>query len=125
LKWLTSRSWGIDPLQALNFINATIVAQLMWGATWFINAAKSNLKQIESIIAASYKVALGLPRNSSNKVCWKFSSQPSFDLRVAKSCDKHLCKAAALCKGRILNKIKFLWEQYNSGRSLEKNVPCL
>jgi len=31
LKWLSGRSWGIDPLQAINFINATIVAQLMWG----------------------------------------------------------------------------------------------
>jgi len=29
LKWLSGRSWGIDPVQALNFINATIVAQLM------------------------------------------------------------------------------------------------
>jgi len=29
LKWLCGRTWGIDPLQAINFVNATIVAQLM------------------------------------------------------------------------------------------------
>jgi len=60
-------------LQAVNFINATIVAQLMWGAMWYINAAKGYLKRIKSIIISAYKVALGLPRNSANKAGWKFS----------------------------------------------------
>jgi len=77
LKWLSGRSWGIDPLQSISFINATIVAQLSWGAIWYINAAKSNLKKIDSIIASAYKIALGLPKNSSNMVCWKFSHQSS------------------------------------------------
>jgi len=72
----------IDPLQAISFINATIVAQLLWGAIWYVNAAKSNLKQIDSIIASAYKIALGLPRNSSNMVCWKFSNHPFFNSRV-------------------------------------------
>jgi len=72
-KWLSGRTWGINPLQAISFINAIIVAQLMWGAIWYVNAAKSNLKQIDSIIVSAYKIALGLPRNSSNMVCWKFS----------------------------------------------------
>jgi len=31
LKWLMDRSWRIDPLQAVNFVNATILAQLSWG----------------------------------------------------------------------------------------------
>jgi len=41
LKWLTDRTWGIDPLQVISFINATIVAQLLWGATGYINASKT------------------------------------------------------------------------------------
>jgi len=73
LKWLSSRTWGIDPLQAISFINATIVAQLMWSAIWYVNAAKSSLKLIDSIIVSAYKIALSLPRNASNKVCWKLS----------------------------------------------------
>jgi len=28
LKWLMGRNWGIDPLQAINFVNATILAQV-------------------------------------------------------------------------------------------------
>jgi len=62
LTWLVKRSWGIDSLQALNFINATVVAQLLWEPTWFINAAKNNIKLIEGIIVSSYKYALGLPK---------------------------------------------------------------
>jgi len=125
LKWLAGRSWGIDPLQAINFINATIVAQCMWGSFWFINAAKGYLKQIESIISSSYKVALGLPRNSSNKVCWKFTNQPSFGTRVARACDKYLCKVSVLSKGEILNKSRFIWDQFYTGKISSKKVPFL
>jgi len=125
LKWLYGRSWGIDSLQAINFINATIVAQLMWRAMWYINVAKSYVKQIESIIISAYKIALGLPRNSSNRAGWKFSNQLSFGARVAKICDDYLCKASVLGKGRILNKSKFLWEQFSAGKVSSKKVPFL
>jgi len=37
LKWLVGGSWGISPSHACNFANVTIVAQLLWGAGWFIN----------------------------------------------------------------------------------------
>jgi len=74
-----------------------------------LNAAKSYLKQIDSIIVSAYKVALGLPKNFSNKVCWKFSNKTSFRTKVVQVCDKYLCKSTALGKGRILNKIKFIW----------------
>jgi len=103
---LTGRSCGIDPLQVISFINATIVAQLLWGAIWYINASKSNLKQIDSIIVSAYKIALGLPRNSFNKVCWNFSNQPPFKFRVTQYCDRYICRTFQLSKDRIINKIK-------------------
>jgi len=124
LKWLTGKTWGIDPLQAISFINATIVAQLLWEATWYINASKNNIKQIESIIASSYKIALGLPRNSFNKVCWSFLNQP-FKTRIAQYCDKNLCKLFKLCKGRIINNIKFIFDQIISGKVAIRNVPYI
>jgi len=46
-------SWGIDPLQAINFVNATILAQLLWGITWYVNAAKNNLNIVESILISA------------------------------------------------------------------------
>jgi len=125
LKWLYGRSWGIDPLQAINFVNATILAQLMWGAMWYINAAKSYLKQIDGIIISAYKLAMSLPRNSSNRVAWKLSNQPSFGARVAKKCDDYLCRASVLGKGKILNKSKFLWEQFSAGRVSYRKMPYL
>jgi len=36
LKWLMGRSWGIDPLQAVNFVKATILAQILWGSMWYV-----------------------------------------------------------------------------------------
>jgi len=97
----------------------------MWGVIWYVNAAKSNLKQIGSIIVSAYKIALGLPRNSSNMVCWKFSNQPFFNSRVIQCCDRFLCRASQLCKARITNKIKYLHNLYNSGRIAPRNVPLL
>jgi len=89
-----------------------------------INAAKSYLKQIEGIITSSYKVALGLPKNSSNKVSWKFSNQPTFGARVVRACDKYLFKSV-LGKGRLLNKSKFIWDQLDAGRVSCRRVPFL
>jgi len=40
-------------------------------------------------------------------------------------CDKYICKVSALCKGKILNKIKFLCDQLNSGKASNKNIPLL
>jgi len=97
----------------------------MWGASWYINAAKSYLRQIESIISSSYKIALALPRNSSNKVCWRFSGQSSFESRVAQSCDNYICRASFLCKGRILNKLKFLGEKLITGNVSRRKLPFL
>jgi len=78
-----------------------------------------------NIIVSAYKVALGLPRNSPNKVCWKFSNQTSFGTKVVQVCDKYLCKSAALDKGRILNKTKFIWDQFNSDKVSINNIPLL
>jgi len=90
-----------------------------------MNAAKSHLRQIESIVVMAYKRALGLPKNSSNKVCWKFSNQPSFRARVLQTCDKYLCRSSALGKSRILNKINYIWDQYKSGKFSSNNLPLL
>jgi len=67
---------------------------------------------------------MGLPRNSSNRVAWKLSNQPSFGARVAKKCDD-LCRASVLGKGKILNKSKFLWEQFSAGRVSCRKMPYL
>jgi len=69
LKWLIGCNWGIDSLQALNFVNATIIAQLMWGSMWYLNAADSNVKLIESVIVSTFKLIFSLLKNSSNKIC--------------------------------------------------------
>jgi len=93
LKWLMGRSWGIDPLQTINFINATILAQLSWGIMWYVNAAKNNLRIIKSILITAYKFVLGLPKNSANKVCWSFLVLPTFRSIISKICDKFICKS--------------------------------
>jgi len=46
---LVGRRWGISPIQAINFINATIIPQILWGSVWFINASKQSYKVIENI----------------------------------------------------------------------------
>jgi len=125
LKWFMGRSWGIDTLQAIIFVNATIVAQLSWGATWFINAANSHIKHIDNIISSSYKLALGLPKKSANIVCWKFSNQHTFRAKVIQTCDRYLCKAFILGKNKIINKIKFIWDQYKAGKISKSKVPLL
>jgi len=78
------RSWGIDPLQAINFVNATILAQLSWGSMWYVNAAKNNLKILDSILVSAYKFVLGLPKNSANKVYWSFLSLLSLSRIITK-----------------------------------------
>jgi len=49
LKWLVGRGWGLTPSQAIKFINATIISQFLWGSAWFVNASKSNFRNLESI----------------------------------------------------------------------------
>jgi len=92
---------------------------------WYINSSKSNLKQIDSMIASAYKIALGLPKNFSNKVCWKYSNQPSFTCRVMQSCDRYLCRSFQLGKDRIINKIKFVCDALNSGKLSPRNTPFI
>jgi len=43
---------------------------------WYINGVKIKLDVRKN---SAYKLTLGLPKNSSNKVCWTFSNQ--FSLR--------------------------------------------
>jgi len=38
-------------------------------------------------------------------------------------CDDYLCRAHVLGKGRILNKSKFLWEQFSAGRVAGRKIP--
>ncbi|XP_071581060.1 uncharacterized protein [Temnothorax nylanderi] len=65
LRWLAGRTWGISPILAINFINATIRA-------------------------ISYKVAVNIPKSSSNRVCWAFSGQKSLIRRISYKCDQFL-----------------------------------
>jgi len=106
LKWLVGRSWGISPLQAINFVNATIVAQLLWGAAWFVDASDSRFKVLDSIVISAYKIAMSLPRSASNKSCWAFSTQPTLKRRIHFLCDLFILKAVQLNKSIIINKIK-------------------
>jgi len=89
---------------------------------WFINAAKNNINLIEGVIVSSYKYVLSLSKNSSNKVYWSFSSQLSFKRRVAIGCDKFICRAYQLCKGKIINKIKYMVKMVKSKRMAPRNI---
>jgi len=96
LKWLMGRCWGIYPLQAINFVNATILAQLLWGSMWYVNAAKNNLKMLDSILNSAYKFVLGLPKNSANRVCWSLLDFRSLGRMITKICDNCICRAYQL-----------------------------
>jgi len=124
LKWLMGRSWGIDPLQAIHFINATILAQL-WGAIWYVNAAKNILNSIESLLVSAYKFALGLPRNSANGVCWAYLGIPSFRRIITRLSNRFICKSHQLSRGKTINKIKLINEKFSSGKVARRNIPYL
>jgi len=125
LKWLMGRRWGIDPLQAIHFINATILAQLLWGAVWYINAAKNNQNIVESILVSAYKFALGLPKNSANRVCWAYSNMPTLGGLISKISDRFICKSFQLSRKKIINKIKLIHEKFLNGKAARRNVPYL
>jgi len=90
---VVGREWGISPSQAINFANATVVAQLLWGLVWFINASNTNFKILESITVSAYKVAMNLSRSASNKICWAVSAQLSIKRRISIMCDKFIFKS--------------------------------
>jgi len=93
LKWLRDRTWGIDPLQSMNFVNATILAQLSWGSLWYMNAAKTVLKTLDSLLTSVYKFVLGLPKGSANTVCWSLLNLPSLNKIITKKSDGFICRA--------------------------------
>jgi len=71
------------------FINATIwlprVSGILLG---LLNQAyKTYIKQINNMLCRAYELALGLPKSSANRVCWKFSGQNPFKIRMAKLTD--------------------------------------
>jgi len=125
LKWLMGRGWGIDSLQAIHFINATILAQLTWGAIWYVNAAKNNLNIIENILVSAYKFALGLRRNSANGICWAYLGVPSFRRIITKFSDRLICKSYQLSRGKIINKIKLIEKKFITGKVARRNIPFL
>jgi len=51
---------------------------------WYVNAAKNNLKILDSILVSAYKFVLGLPKNSANKVYWSLLSLLSLSRIITK-----------------------------------------
>jgi len=51
------------------------------------------MELINGIIISVYKMALGLPKNSSNKVCWSFSSQPTLRRTITKNSNGFILKS--------------------------------
>jgi len=49
-----------------------------------VNAAKNNLRILESILVTAYKFVLGLSKNSANKVCWFLLSLPYYNKKEIK-----------------------------------------
>ncbi|XP_071575663.1 uncharacterized protein [Temnothorax nylanderi] len=123
LRWLTGSSWGIDPLKALNFVNATIGAQLEWGAIWYISAANTYTSIVERLLCSAYKIALGLPRSTPNRVCWHFGGQRSLMRRIVYKCDKFLYKAIQLRNTKLINKLIYLHNI--SMRTAPRNIPFI
>jgi len=117
------RGWSIRP-QAINFANATIVAQLLWGAVWYVNASNTHLKVLDSIVISAYKIRMSLPRSASNKTCWAIFAQP-IRCRITSFCDQFILKTIQLNKSIIVNKIKTVNNMCNSRRIRESNLPFL
>jgi len=125
VKWLAEKERGISLSQAINFVNSTVVAQLLWGSAWFINASNNNFRIVESITISAYKVAMSLPRNTSNKVCWAISAQPSIKRRITMMCDKFIFKTIQLKKPIISNRIKSIGYASNARKISKRNIPFL
>jgi len=120
---LASREWGITPSQAINFANITVIAQLLWGSVWFINAFNTNFKILESITVSAYKVAMGLPGAASNKTSWAISAQPSIKRRISNMCNKFIFKAIQLKKVIIIiNRIQNFNHLIKSRRVPKHNI---
>lgn len=125
LKWMAGPSWGISPGAACYFINATIAAQILWGSPWFFSACDSSLKTLSNKLGSFFKIALGLPRSSANRAVWTFSCQSSLPNKVAKYCDKFLCKVIQLGHRNIRNKIEQLTQLSHSRRIAKRNIPYI
>ncbi|XP_077276971.1 uncharacterized protein LOC143905419 [Temnothorax americanus] len=125
LKWLAGRSWGISPILAINFINATLGAICEWGSMWYISAARSYLGTVESLLCSAYKVALNIPKSSSNRVCWVFSGQRSFIRRISYKCDKYLGRSIQLRNNKMINKVANLHWLNNRQNTAPSNVPFI
>ena len=86
-----------------------IGAQIEWGSMWYISAACSYVKILERILCQAYKVAIGLPKSTPNRVCWKFSQQKSLTGRISIKMDRliqlFVCKLIQLKNNIIINKI--------------------
>ncbi|XP_036147182.1 uncharacterized protein LOC118647082 [Monomorium pharaonis] len=125
LKWIAGSTWGISPTWCINFVNATVRAQIEWGSFWYVNSAGTYFSRIERLLALAYKIALGIPRFSPNRVVWKFSNQVSIRRRIAQLCDKYVCKTIQLRKTRIINKLKFLTIFVQSRNIAPRNIPYI
>ncbi|XP_036141245.1 uncharacterized protein LOC118645052 [Monomorium pharaonis] len=127
LKWLAGSSWGVNLRQSLSFANATIRlgAQLDWGSMWFINAACSNIKVLERILCNAFKIAIGLPRSTPNRVAWKFSNQNCLLNRISAKTDKYMCKLIQLKSNAIINKIKNFHTVTQVKQIAKRNIPFI
>ncbi|XP_036142787.1 uncharacterized protein LOC118645566 [Monomorium pharaonis] len=130
LKWLAGSSWGINLRQSLSFANATIGAQLEehwrdWGSMWFISAACSNVRVLDKILCNAFKIAIGLPRSTPNRVAWRFSNQKCLMNRISLKTDKYMCKLIQLKSNAIINKIKNFHTVTQTKQIAKRNIPFI
>ncbi|XP_036142157.1 uncharacterized protein LOC118645386 [Monomorium pharaonis] len=123
LKWIAGPSWGIKPKQCINFVNATVGAQIEWGSLWYINAARTHVKTIKKILCQAYKIALGIPKTIPNRVCWNFVKQRSLLGRISIKTDRYISKQIQLRNNMVINKIKNFYILSRSKKIVKRNIP--
>lgn len=77
------------------------------------------------MLGMAYKIALGLPRSTPNRVVWKFCRQPSLKQRITHSCDKFICKTFQLGNNKIRIQLKNLFSISTGKGIAPRNIPFI
>lgn len=125
LKWIAGSSWGVGPSACYRFVNVTIAAQLEWGANWYTSASKTNVRKVDNILGMAFRVALGLPRNSSTWVGWQISNQCSIEHRTALKTNKFISKVIQLKQNSIKNKLDNVKRIVEEKCKAKRNIPFI
>jgi len=114
---------GIDASQAINFINAIVVAQLLWGSMYILIQLKPIRVFWKILLFYHIKLLLVYPEIHQIKCPGLFLTR--FRKRVTMKSDYFIYKAVQFCKGRIINKITNLIDILYKKHVASRNVPFL